>query len=846
MILIYPIGEGGAIVKKKFDVIGMTCSACSAHVDKAVRGLEGVEDVNVNLLSNCMTVEYDENVLTDHQIVDAVDKAGYKAQLENQVVEKNEKRQEENDIKKKSLIYSIIFLIPLFYLCMGHMFGFPMPAILSGHENMMIFALTQLCLVIPIMIINRGYYQRGFKSLWNKSPNMDTLIAMGSTAAFVYSLYATFMMAYFVGRGDMTSVHHYMMQLYYESAGMILTLISVGKYLESRSKQKTSEAIEKLMKLMPATATVLKDGKEVEIAIEDVEIDDIVVVKPGQSIPLDGKIIEGHSSVDEAMITGESLPVDKTVGDQVIGATMNLEGYMQIRVMKTSKETTLSKIIELVEEAGSSKAPIAKLADKISGIFVPVVITIAIITFILWLTLGGQTFHFALTCGISVLVISCPCALGLATPTAIMVGTGKGANLGILIKSAEHLELLSKCDTIVLDKTGTITQGKPQVTDIYPFGIDEKQLMIYAGMIEQYSKHPLALAIQEYVEDHHLDISKLDHFEMIQGQGLVGYIQDAVLLSGNRKLMDQYHIDLSQTDDLFKQLASVGKTPLFYAYQGQLIGMIVVGDVLKETSQQAIQHFKDMNLSIYMLTGDNKLTAKSIADHLEIEAIAEVLPQDKEKHIRNLQEKGHHVIMVGDGINDAPALVRADVGLAMTSGIDIAVDSADIVLMKNDLQDVVTAIQLSKATIKNIKENLFWAFFYNVIGIPIATGVFYPFFGWLLDPMFGAAAMSLSSLFVVTNALRLRFFKPEYQASKIKQDIKEVKEKEIVKMKKMNIEGMMCPNCQRHVDKALNALEGVKATVDLENNCAYIEGDVDETILTHAVEEAGYEVKGFE
>ena len=827
-------------MKKKFDVIGMTCSACSAHVDKALRGLDGIKDVNVNLLNNCMTVEYDENVLTDQQIMNAVDKAGYKAQLENQVDKKKDIRQEENDQKKKSLFYSFLFLVPLFYLCMGHMFGFPIPAILSGHENMMIFALTQLCLVIPIMIMNRGYFQRGFKSLFNKSPNMDALIAMGSTAAFGYSLYATFMMAYYVGRGDMASVHHYMVQLYYESAGMILTLISVGKYLESRSKQKTSEAIEKLMKLMPSTATVLKDGQEVEI-------NDIVIVKPGQSIPLDGKIIAGHSSVDQAMITGESLPVDKMVGDQVIGATMNLEGYIQIRVLKTSKETTLSKIIELVEEAGSSKAPIAKLADKISGVFVPVVIVIAIITFILWLTLSEQTFHFALTCAISVLVISCPCALGLATPTAIMVGTGKGANLGILIKSAEHLELLSKCDTIVLDKTGTITQGKPQVTDIYPFGIDERHLMIYAGMIEQYSKHPLALAIQEYIKEKKLEIPKLDRFEMIQGQGLVGYIQDDVLLSGNKRLMEQYHIDLSLTKDLFEQLANAGKTPLFYAFQGQFIGMIVVADVLKETSQQAIQYLKDMNLSIYMLTGDNKLTAQSVADRLEIEAIAEVLPQDKERHVRELQEKGHRVIMVGDGINDAPALVRADVGLAMTSGIDIAVDSADIVLMKNDLQDVVTAIELSKATIKNIKENLFWAFFYNVVGIPIAAGVFYPVLGWLLDPMYGAAAMSLSSFFVVTNALRLRFFKPKYQAIERKQEVKmEIKEKETVKMRKMNIEVMMCQNCVRHVSQALNAIEGISATVDLENNCAYIEGEAADEELIKAIEEEGYECKGFE
>lgn len=827
-------------MKKKFNVIGMTCSACSAHVDKAVRGLDGVEEVNVNLLSHCMVIEYNENILTAQQIINAVEKAGYKAQLENQVVEKKDIRQEENNQKKKSLIYSFLFLIPLFYLCMGHMFGLPIPNILSGHENMMIFALTQLCLVIPIMIINREYFLRGYRSLINKSPNMDTLIAMGSTAAFIYSLYATFMMAYYVGRGDMTSVHHYMMQLYYESAGMILTLISLGKYLESRSKQKTSQAIEKLVQLMPTTATVIKDGKEMEKEIDDVEINDIIIVKPGESIPLDGIIIEGHSSVDEAMITGESLPVDKQVGQKVIGATMNQEGYLKIRVLKTSRETTLSKIIELVEDAASSKAPIAKLADQISGIFVPIVIVIALITFILWLTLGHQTFHFALTCAISVLVISCPCALGLATPTAIMVATGKGANLGILIKSAQHLEMLSKCDTVVLDKTGTMTQGKPQVVAVYPFYGDKKQLLTYAGMIEQYSKHPLALAVLEYVKKNKVIIRQLDHFEMIQGKGLVGYIDHQVLLSGNKALMESYQIDLQMAQDLVDQSARQGKTPLFYAYQGKLIGMIVVGDVLKETSQQAIQHFKDMNLSVYMLTGDHQLTAQSIAERLNIEAIGEVLPQDKEKHIRDLQNQGHRVIMVGDGINDAPALVRADVGIAMTSGIDIAIESADIVLMKNDLQDVVNAIELSKATIKNIKENLFWAFFYNCIGIPIAAGLFYPAFGWLLDPMFGAAAMSLSSVFVVSNALRLRFFQPKYQSVKI------IEEKEKKTMKKMNIEGMMCQNCVRHVSKALNAIEGVSATVDLDHHCAYIEGNVDEAILIKAIEEEGYEFKGFE
>lgn len=828
-------------MKKKYDVLGMTCSACSAHVDKAVRKLDGVNDVNVNLLSNSMTVDFDESCVNDQLIMDAVDHAGYKAQLENVKNEKKETVKDENEHKKKSLIYSFVFLIPLFYLCMGHMFGLPIPAIFTGHENMMIFALTQLCLVIPIMILNRGYYLRGFKSLINKSPNMDTLIAMGSTAAFGYSLYAMFMMAYYIGRGDMMSGHHYMMQLYFESAGMILTLISLGKYLESRSKQKTSQAIEKLMKLMPATATVLIDGQETQKKIEEVQIGDVVVVKSGESIPLDGKIIEGHCSVDEAMITGESLPVDKTTGQQVIGATMNLDGYILVEVQKSSSQTTLSQIIALVEEASSSKAPIAKLADQISGIFVPVVITIALITFILWLTLGGETFHFALTCAISVLVISCPCALGLATPTAIMVGTGKGANLGILIKSAEHLEQLSKCDTVVLDKTGTITQGKPQVTDVYTFDVTDDQLLKYAGMIEQYSKHPLAQAIQEYISHKNLTLNKLDRFEMIQGQGLVGYRDDEIILAGNKKLMEHYHVDIAKAETLFLKHADTGKTPLFYALQGQLIGLIVVGDVLKETSQQAIEHLKNMNLSVCMLTGDNQFTAKSIAENLNIDVIAEVLPQDKEKQIRMLQNQGHRVIMVGDGINDAPALVRADVGIAMTSGLDIAIESADIVLMKNDLQDVVNAIELSHATIKNIKENLFWAFFYNVIGIPIAAGVFYPFFGWLLDPMFGAAAMSLSSVFVVSNALRLRFFKPRYQNSVI---IKEKQEER--KMKKMNIEGMMCANCQRHVDKALNSIDGIKATVDLENNCAYIEGEADEQVLIKAVEDAGYQVKGFE
>lgn len=829
-------------MKQKYDVMGMTCSACSAHVDKAVRHLDGVKDVNVNLLSNSMVVDYDEKMVGPEAIEKAVEDAGYKASLEQETIQA--KKQEETvDHQKRSLILSFVFLIPLFYISMGHMMGAPLPAFLTGEENMMVFALTQLFLTLPVMYINRGYFQRGFKSLWHRSPNMDTLIAMGSTAAAVYSIYAIFMMGYCLGHGQMQEAHRYMMQLYFESAAMILTLISLGKYLESRSKKKTTEAIEKLIGLMPSSATVLKDGQEVSMPIEKVQVGDIVIVKSGQSIPLDGTIVKGQTSIDESMITGESLPVDKTVNDQVIGATMNIEGYIQVQVTRTSQEATLSQIIELVEEASSSKAPIAKLADQISGVFVPIVMTISLVTFILWLTLGQQTFHFALTCAIAVLVISCPCALGLATPTAIMVGTGKGAQLGILIKSAENLELLSKAKSIVLDKTGTITKGKPQVTEVYPVDMSEDELLSLAATIENSSQHPLAKAVVDYAQSKNMEMKDLESFEMLSGKGLVGFIDGNQILSGNQRLMAEYDIDLSPVQQKAQALAAQGKTPLYYAYAKRVIGLIVVSDVLKETSQSAIEQLKNMGLSIYMLTGDNQLTAQHIGEQLGIQVIAEVLPQDKEKHIRQLQTQGERVIMVGDGINDAPALMRADVGIAMTSGTDIAMDSADIVLMKNDLQDVVNAIELSHAVLKNIKENLFWAFFYNVIGIPIAAGVFYPLFGWLLDPMFGAAAMSLSSVFVVSNALRLRFFKPKHAYHQI-----EKKQEEKKMEKTMNIEGMMCQNCQKHVDKALNSIDGVEATVDLKNNCAYLKlsHDVDESILVKAVEDAGYTVKGFE
>ena len=829
-------------MKEKYDVIGMSCSACSAHIDKAIRNVDGVQDVNVNLLNNSMVVDYDDQKVNPDLIMKTVEDAGYKAVLPKRATV-SQKQENPLKQKKKSLILSFVFLTPLFYISMGHMMNMPLPSILLGKENMMVFALTQLFLTLPILYINREYYKRGLKALMNKSPNMDTLIAIGSFAAVIYSIYAIFMMGYDLGHGYMDDAHHYMMQLYFESAGMILTLISLGKYLEACSKKKTSEAIEKLMNLRPAHATILQDGQEMIVPIEQVQVGDIVVVKSGQSIPVDGDIIQGSLSVDESMITGESLPVDKTVGDKVIGATMNVNGYIQIKVTHTSEETVLSQIINLVEDASSSKAPIAKLADKISGIFVPVVMSIAFITFIAWLVLG-ESFHFALTCAISVLVISCPCALGLATPTAIMVGTGKGAQLGILIKSAENLEILSQADTVVLDKTGTMTQGKPQVTEVIPIDMSEDELLKFAASIETSSEHPLAKSIVRYVQEKQLDYTSVDSFEMIQGQGLKGVFNGHELLSGNKRLMSDHDIDLSSVQSISQKLASVGKTPLYYAYQGHLIGMIVVSDVLKDTTVEAIEQLKSMNLDIYMLTGDNAITAKAIGNRLNIQTIAEVLPQDKEKHIRDLQDKGHKVVMVGDGINDAPALMRADVGIAMTSGTDIAMDSADLVLMKNDLKDVVTSIELSHAVLKNIKENLFWAFFYNVIGIPVAAGVFYYAFGWLLDPMFGAAAMSLSSVFVVSNALRLKWFQPH----QIKVQHNEEKKVEEKKMKKMNIEGMMCINCQRHVDKALNAIEGVQARVDLENHCAYIElsKEVSDDVLKQAVEEAGYTVKGFE
>ena len=824
-------------MKKKYDVIGMSCSACSAHVEKAVSSLSGVNEVHVNLLTHSMYVDYNENEITDLDIISSVEKAGYFAKLQNETIQ--EQKQDDLKEKKTSLIYSFIFLIPLFYISMSHMMGFPLPGLLTKNEGLIIYALLQLYLVIPILFINRHYFIRGFKAFINKSPNMDTLISMGSFFAFLYSSYALFMMAYYSGLGQYEHVHNFMMKLYFESSGIILTLNSFGKYLEAKYKKKTSEAIEKLMGLMPSTATILKDGQEVVVSIDDLKINDILVVKSGQIIPMDGVIVKGDCCVDESMITGESLPVDKTLGDFVIGATVNFEGYIHVQITKTKDNATLSKIIQLVEDASSSKAPIATLADYISGIFVPSVLVISLITFVLWMTIGKQSFHFAFTCAISVLVISCPCALGLATPTAIMVGTGKGANLGILIKSAEQLEMLCKCDTIVLDKTGTITKGELQVTHVYPLDCSKEELLSSAAMLENCSSHPIAKSIMNYIQKHNVNIEECDSFESLMGKGIVAKKDQNIYITGNKQLMDEYHIDISKAVNLSDSLASQGKTPLYYAKDGQFLGIIVVSDVIKDTSAQAIQFLKKQGLDVYMLSGDHQLTASYIGKQLDIHAIGEVLPQDKEKHIRLLKEQGHKVIMVGDGINDAPALMKADVGIAMTSGSDIAIESADIVLMKNDLMDVVTSIELSHSVIKNIKENLFWAFFYNIIGIPFAAGLFYPIFRVLLNPMFGAAAMSLSSVFVVSNALRLRLFKPKYKIEK--------KEKTVMK-KVMKIEGMMCKRCEAHVSKALNAIDGIEARVVLEENCAYIESerDIDEALLTHVIVEEGYEVLGFE
>lgn len=857
---------------EKYNVTGMTCAACQANVSRCVSKLEGVEDVNVSLLANSMTVSYDESRLKPENIIEAVKAAGYGASSLEKAIKKEEGFRREWQLRreqaesnregmKKRLIYSIILLVPLMYIAMGEMLSLPLPAIFKGTQNALVSALAQLILTVPVIFINRRFYQFGFKALFHGSPNMDSLVAIGSGASLLYGLFAMFRMAYGFGHGNIELVHEYAHALYFESAAMILTLVTVGKYLEARSKDKTSQALSRLMDLAPKTAVVLKNGEEVLIPAEQVSAGDIVIIRPGEGIPVDGVVLQGRGYVDQSAITGESIPVEKNPGDEVISATINKNGSFQFKASKVGEDTTLSQIIRLVDEAGNSKAPIARLADKVSGIFVPVVIGIALITAVIWLV-AGKNFEFALSNAISVLVISCPCALGLATPVAIMVGTGKAAEMGILIKSAESLEELHNIDTLVLDKTGTITSGKPAVTDIVPLeeGLSEEELLILAASAEMGSEHPLAQAIVERAREKELALLEAESFEAEAGRGIRAQIKGEIILAGNAAFMEENGLFNSQFSkeaaEKTNNLAQAGKTPLIFAREGRLTGIIAVADTIRESSREAISRFAQMGLNVVMLTGDNKITAEAIKRELNIsEAITDVLPTQKEAHIRALQEQGHKVAMVGDGINDAPALTRSDVGIAIGAGTDIAIESADVVLMKDSLNDVASAIELSRAVVRNIHMNLFWAFFYNILGIPLAAGALFPAFGLRLSPMIGSAAMSLSSVCVVANALRLRFFKAkdrnsvqseEKQIMESKEEITAVQaeEKGANTMKKIiKVDGMMCAHCQEHVRKALAAVDGVQAvSVSLEEKQAEVtlSKDVPEQLLKDAVTEAGY------
>lgn len=756
--------------KETYDVTGMTCSSCVRHVEKAVEKQPGVKKVTVNLLKNSMVVDYDENKLNQTEIEHAVSDAGYGAKLRSKNADSTKdpeenSAQKEYDSYKQRLIWSIVFTVPLIYLSMGHMLGWPLPFFFLGTPNAITFAFTQFLLLLPVVYLNRSYFINGFKSLFKGTPNMDSLVALGASAAFVYGIFTIYKIGIGLGLLDFKSVSAHVMNLYFESAGTILTLITLGKTLEAKAKGKTTDAISKLLNLAPKTARVLRENQEKNVPVEEVKKDDVVIVKAGESIPVDGVIISGSASIDESALTGESLPVDKKEGDKAIGATINRNGYFKMRVTKTGDETVLAQIVKLVDEATSSKAPIANLADRISSVFVPIVIGIAFIAAIIWL-LHGSTFEFALSIGISVLVISCPCALGLATPTAIMVGTGQGAINGILFKSAKALETTHELQTIVFDKTGTITEGKPVVTDIFPLQNTENDLLQIAASLESLSEHPLAQAITTSAKEKNLSFLEVEKFTQVAGQGISGIIDGKKILAGNLKMMNENQIETTSANFLDNS-KNGGKTTLYFAQDNRLIGIIRVADVIKDTSKEAIEELNQMGLQTIMLTGDNETTARAIAKKAGIRhVIAEVLPADKEHEIQKLQAQGQKVAMVGDGINDAPALARADVGIAIGAGTDIAIDSADVVLMKSQLTEVSTAIRLSKATIKNIKENLFWAFIYNIIGIPIAAGIFYPAFGFKLSPMIGALAMSFSSVFVVTNALRLRFFSARHSNHK--------------------------------------------------------------------------------
>lgn len=885
---------------EKFTITGMSCSACSTRVEKAVNKLDGIDKASVNLLTNSMQADYDESVVSQQDIIKAVIDAGYGASpadtgssSSSGAPQKSasDLAKEEMKSMKQRLIGSIIFLIPVMYISMYHMFnewfGLPIPNfmhyIFHGPQNAITFAFTQFLLILPILYLNRKYYINGFRNLFEGAPNMDSLVGLGSMAAALYGVFAIFRMSWGLGHGDLALVSQYSMNLYFESAGMIVTLIDIGKYLEARAKGKTSTAIEKLMDLAPKQATVLRNGIETVIPVEELVVGDEIVIRPGESIPADGIISEGSTSVDESAITGESIPVEKQSGDKVTSATINKTGFIHIKAQRVGSDTTISQIIKLVDEASASKAPIAKLADTISGYFVPAVIAIALVTGIVWYFVLGYSAEFAFSTAIAVLVISCPCALGLATPVAIMVGTGKGAENGILIKSGEALETAHAIDTVVMDKTGTITEGRPKVTDIISFKGSDDQLVTIAAALEKGSEHPLAEAINTYAADHSLTGKTASDFKALFGRGVQAVIDGKTYYAGNIRLMDEVHIDTTSITATLNTLADDGKTPLLFADEKEVIGIIAVVDVEKETSAEAIADFAKMGINVVMLTGDNQRTAEAIRQRLHIpQVIAGVLPQDKEKHIAALQAKGHKVAMIGDGINDAPALAKADLGMAIGAGTDVAIESADAVLMRSDLLDAVSAIRLSKAVIKNIKENLFWAFFYNVICIPLAAGLLYPAFGIRLSPMIGAAAMSLSSFTVCMNALRLRFFQTTHSsrvsretrtdksqpavsaaeskaveaattsvsADKTAEDTEKVsnapkKGNDETMEKTLKIEGMMCQHCQNHVHEALSAMDGVTAvTVDLEGKKADVtlSKDIPMEDFAKVIADAGYEL----
>ena len=819
----------------QFAVTGMTCAACSAHVERAAAQVPGVEKAAVNLMLGRLNVTFDESVASPEQIVDAVVHAGYGARPADESDLAPDKQQDEV-VKRmgRRLLWSVVCLVPLFYISMGHMMGLPVPMIF--HTQPLALALAELALVIPIIILNRAYFTVGFSRLFQGSPNMDSLVALGAAAGLIYSLIEMYLLA----AGHMEG----MADLYFESAGMILTLVTVGKYLEQRSRKKTTGAISALLRLAPDSAVVRRDGEEVTIPAAEIRVGDTVIVRQGGKIPVDGAVTKGNASVDESALTGESLPVEKTEGAAVSSATVVLSGYLELEARRVGSDTTLSQIVRLMEEAASSKAPISRLADRISAVFVPVVIGIALVAALLWYFVGGESVRFCLSIGIAVLVISCPCALGLATPVAIMVGTGKAAQSGILIKSAESLELLGKAQTVVLDKTGTVTEGKPKVTDIVCCGVPEEELLGLAASVEAPSEHPLSVAISQAAQERGLTVSPVADFAAVAGGGVQAVLNGQKICAGNKKFMESIGASAEPVQMQAEALAAQGKTALYFAREGELLGLIAVADVVKPDSAAAIKALQESGHEVVLLTGDNQVTAEAIARQVGVQRVlAQVLPTDKAACVESLQKEGRCTVMVGDGINDAPALARADVGLAIGAGTDIAIESADVVLMRSSLWDIVTATSLSRAVIRNIRENLFWAFIYNAIGIPVAAGVLYPALGVTLNPMIAAAAMSLSSVCVVTNALRLRLWKgtvcPKAET--------ETMQKEDTGMERtLTIEGMMCAHCSGRVESALNALAGVTARVDLEKKTATVTAgaEVSDNALRKAVEDAGYKVTG--